>query len=153
MNEFVIPASVLAALAEGSVRQANVMLGFEYFINGKVVHGNHLGRTIGFPTANLHLDKGSPLLLGHGVYLVHIGQKEMFYRGIANIGLRPTIDGKKVTVEVNIFDFAGDLYGHHLTVWFLDRIREEKKFATLDDLASQIRRDKKTALALFSRRS
>jgi len=139
------------ALARGNVRKANVILGFEYSIEGKVVHGNHIGRTLGFPTANLELEASQPMLPAHGVYRVRVGVNGHLFQGITNIGLRPTIDGRLVTVEVNIFDFDGDIYGHQLVIWFLDRIRKEKKFNSLDELAAQIKQDKKKALSLFSR--
>jgi riboflavin kinase/FMN adenylyltransferase len=151
MNEVKMPAGAISALARGSVLEASHLLGFEYFIKGEVIHGNHLGRTLGFPTANLDLDKEALVLPAHGVYPVRIEHAGRFFKGISNIGLRPTINGKKITVEVNIFDFDEDLYGETLTVWFFDRIREEKKFENLEELTSQIRLDKEMAISLLSR--
>jgi riboflavin kinase/FMN adenylyltransferase len=134
MNTQPISALATEELATGNIRNARTI---------------HLGRTLGFPTANLELDNQTPLLIGHGVYLVRVGCIDKIMNGIANIGLRPTIGGKNLTVEVNIFDFEEDIYGQNITVWFLERIREERKFATLDDLVAQIRKDKLTALELL----
>ncbi len=150
MNIRPISDPALEALAAGNIRKARTILGYDYALRGTVVHGNHLGRTLGFPTANLELDNQTPFLIGHGVYLVRVGYLNRKMNGFANIGIRPTIGGKNLTFEVNIFDFEEDIYGKILTVWFLDRIREERKFATLDDLVAQIRTDKLTALKLLS---
>jgi riboflavin kinase/FMN adenylyltransferase len=121
-----------------------------YWIRAKVVEGNHLGRTLGFPTANLELLKNNPFLLAHGVYAVKVESEQIVYKGMANAGIRPTIDGKKLTVEVNLFDFSGDLYGKSLVVYFFHRIRDEKKFDNLDQLVAQIHLDKQEALRLLS---
>jgi riboflavin kinase/FMN adenylyltransferase len=149
MNTQPISAPALEALTSGNIRNARSILGYDYSIRGIVVHGNHLGRTLGFPTANIELDDQTTLLIGQGVYLVRVGCLDKIMNGIANIGLRPTIGGKSLTVEVNIFDFEEDIYGQNIAVWFLERIREERKFATLDDLVAQIRKDKFTALELL----
>jgi riboflavin kinase/FMN adenylyltransferase len=119
-------------------------------IRGRVIHGNHLGRTLGFPTANLELSGETPFLLPPGVYAVKVEHAEGVYQGMANAGLRPTIDGKALTVEVHLFDFEGDLYGKSLTVQFLEKIRDEHKFDSLGQLADQLQKDKQTALALLS---
>jgi riboflavin kinase/FMN adenylyltransferase len=142
--------AVLAALSMGAVSEANQMLGFVYWIHALVVHGNHLGRTLGYPTANLELLKNKPFLLANGVYAVKVEVDHTVYNGMANAGIRPTIAGKTLTVEVNLFDFSNDLYGKTLFVYFIDRIRDEKKFDSLDQLVHQIHLDKQAALRLLS---
>ncbi len=141
---------VLDALARGEIRKANELMGSVYWIHGLVVHGNHLGRTLGYPTANLELLKNKPFLLANGVYAVKVEVGLQVYNGMANAGIRPTISGKTLTVEVNLFDFSGDLYGRTLVAWFYDRIRDEKKFESLDKLVLQIHHDKTEALRLLS---
>jgi riboflavin kinase / FMN adenylyltransferase len=125
-------------------------MGSVYCIRALVVHGNHLGRTLGFPTANLAFPKDNPFLLANGVYAVKVEVDQLIYSGMANAGIRPTIDGKALTVEVNLFDFSGDLYGQTLVVCFFNRIRDEKKFDNLEQLVEQIHFDKKEALKLLS---
>ena len=141
---------VLDALSKGNIRKANKLMGSVYWIHALVVHGNHLGRTLGFPTANLELLKNQHFLLANGVYAVKVEINQLVYNGMANAGVRPTIAGETLTVEVNIFDFSEDLYGKTLVVYFIDRIRDENKFENLDQLAQQIRQDKKAALILLS---
>lgn len=128
-------------LAEGDFALAEELLGRPYSICGKVIHGNALARQLGFPTANIHLHrKKAPL---QGVYFVEVKNIDdgECYQGIANIGLRPTIDGKSTTLEVNIFDFNQDIYGQHLHVVFREKIRDEKKFVSLEALKQQIAQD------------
>src|SRR5665647_1388838 len=111
-------------------------------IEALVVHGNHLGRTLGYPTANLEFPENRPFLLENGVYAVTVDVNQLVYKGMANAGFRPTIAGKTLTVEVHLFDFSGDLYGKTLVVHFFTRIRDEKKFDNLNQLVQQIERDK-----------
>jgi len=141
---------VMSALSRGDIRQANELMGSVYWIHGLVVHGNHLGRTLGYPTANLELLKNKPFLLANGVYAVKVEVNQLVYSGMANAGVRPTIAGTTLTIEVNLFDFSGDLYGKTLVVYFFDRIRDEKKFDNLDQLVQQIHQDKKAAMRLLS---
>ena len=141
---------VVDALAKGDVRKANELMGSVYCIRGLVVHGNHLGRTLGYPTANLEFHENQPFLLANGVYAVTTEVNRNVYSGMANAGIRPTISGKKMTVEVNLFGFSGDLYGETLAIYFHERIRDEKKFDSLDHLVQQIHQDKNEALRLLS---
>jgi riboflavin kinase/FMN adenylyltransferase len=141
---------VLDALAKGDLGRARELSGSVFVISATVVHGNHLGRTLGFPTANLDLSDNHPFLLAHGVYAVTAVVNSVVYKGMANAGIRPTISGKALSVEVNLFDFSGDLYGTTLVVSFLERIRDEVKFETLDLLVQQIHHDKQTALKLLA---
>ena len=141
---------VKRALSIGDIRGANKLMHSVYGIQALVIHGNHLGRKLGFPTANLELQKHKPFLLANGVYAVKIEVNQTVYLGMANAGVRPTIAGTTLTVEVNLFDFSGDLYGKTLVVYFFDRIRDEKKFDSLEQLVQQIHLDKKEALRLLS---
>ena len=140
---------VIEALAQGEIRKANELIGSVYWIHALVVHGNHLGRTLGYPTANLELLRSKPFLLANGVYAVKAEFNHTVYKGMANAGMRPTIDGKTLTIEIHLFDFSGNLYGKTLAVYFIDRIRDEKKFNSLDELVTQIHLDKQQALKLL----
>lgn len=151
MNHNTIPDEVMTALAAGDVPAARNLLGHPFQIRGMVVHGNHIGRTLGFPTANIAPDVHSQILLQHGVYLVETVADDHTYYGLANVGIRPTINGTTPTVEVHLLGYSGDLYGQSLTTSFLQRIREERKFSNLQELADQISRDKKQALSLIPR--
>jgi riboflavin kinase / FMN adenylyltransferase len=141
---------VIDALSVGNIRKANELMQSAYRIRAKVVHGNHLGRSLGYPTANLQLQENKPFLLANGVYTVKTEFNRLIYNGMANVGIRPTIAGKTLTIEVHLFDFSGNLYGKTLIVSFFDRIRDEMKFGTLDLLIQQLNQDKKEAFRLLS---
>lgn len=138
------------ALAEGNVRKANMILGDYYSLKGIVVMGRQLGRTLGFPTANIKIDENLPLFLKNGVYAVKIKYQNTLYNGMVNIGIRPTFEQHDLTIEVNLFDFSGDLYGKELVLFFVDRIRDEIKFPTLDALKRQIMTDKQRIQELLT---
>jgi riboflavin kinase/FMN adenylyltransferase len=142
MRNSKIPFKVRKALAEGNIRQANAFLRDIYSLCGFVIKGQQLGRVLGYPTANLKLHQQSPLFLANGIYAVKVTLDKITYNGMANIGIRPTLDQHELTVEVNIFEFDREIYGQELVVHFIDRIRDEKKFHTLDELQEQIARDK-----------
>ena len=114
------------------------MLGYEYTLTGAVVAGNRLGRTIGFPTANMQLYEPLKLVPGNGVYAVDVEVLGNAYKGMCNIGMRPTVGGVGRTTETHILDFDQDIYGLPLTLRFRRRIRSEQKFASLDALRSQL---------------
>ncbi|WP_279084468.1 bifunctional riboflavin kinase/FAD synthetase [Gilliamella apis] len=137
--------AVREALFNSDFELARCLLGRDYVIQGRVVHGNALARQLGFPTANIHLNRKKPAL--QGVYFVKVKNccSNQYYHGIANIGIRPTIEGKKAILEVNIFDFSGDIYGQYLDVIFVCKLRDEKKFDSLADLKQQISQDVCTA--------
>lgn len=123
-------------LAAGDFTAAAQLLGRPYTITGRVMHGAKRGRQLGFPTANISLKrKVVPL---HGVYVVRVNNE---YNGIANIGTRPTVDGTRTVLEVHLFDFEGNLYGQMVQVEFLQKIRDEQRFASLDELKGQIAKD------------
>ncbi len=140
---------VIKALSRGDLAEAKDLSGTVYSIKAMVVHGNQLGRSLGFPTANLEILDDEPFLLADGVYAVTVKFNNTSYKGMTNVGFRPTIDGKTRMIEVNLFDFSGDLYGKTLVVQFLARIRDEKKFNSLDELVAQIHLDKQQALRLL----
>lgn len=148
-----IPKKARKALAEGKILEATTILGDYYSFTGTVVEGRHLGRILGFPTANLEDDKIHPLILPNGVYAVRIKYQMTMYNGMVNIGIRPTFDQHEVTIEVNLFDFSGDLYGHELTLIFIERIRDEMKFPDLDALKRQITSDKQRIVELLTGRN
>ena len=134
------------ALTEGTVRLANRMLGFEYSITGKVISGNKIGRTIGFPTANIEIEDKYKLIAAGGVYACKVECGGKIYMGMGNIGTRPTIGKHDFTTEVHLFDFNEDIYGKEITIYFIDRVRDEVKLSSLDELKIQLLRDKQTVL-------
>lgn len=138
---------IRTALLEGNITLANQYLGYQYFFSGKVVKGKQLGRTIGFPTANIQIDEEYKLIPKNGVYIVKSIISDKTYFGMMNIGTRPTVDGKNLTIEVYFFDFEKDIYDTSITVSILDRIRDEKKFDSFDDLKKQIEKDKETSIS------
>ncbi len=162
------------ALSEGDVEAASAMLGYGYFLNGVVVSGNRIGRTLGFPTANMQLYEPLKLIPANGVYLVKVefpesgddavSSEELMdseqrpqrhpagaLYGMCNIGSRPTVNpGSDITVETNIFDFNEDIYGLPLRITFLKRLRSEVRFSSKETLRDQLVRDRAACLSLLS---
>jgi riboflavin kinase/FMN adenylyltransferase len=130
---------------------ANDYLGYDYFLTGSIVKGKQLGRTIGFPTANLKIEENYKLIPQNGVYIVKsiIDKQTVF--GMMNIGFNPTVDGQKQSIEIHYFDFNTDLYNQKISVSILQRIRSEQKFESVDLLKEQLEKDKKTALAYLNK--
>ncbi len=142
LNQITISSTKIRnALYEGNISLANNLLGYTFSFSGKVVEGNKLGRTIGFPTANIQLDSEEKIIPINGVYAVQVIVNQSFYNGMMNIGFRPTVDGKKRTIEVNIFDFDQDIYGESIVVKLLHYIRSEVKFNGIDALKEQLNKD------------
>lgn len=134
-------------IAEGDIVEANRMLGRSYSISGTVAHGNERGRLLGYPTANLELEDSRLAVPLGGVYVVRVLLGGKVYGGMANIGKNPTFgDVEKPRLETHIFDFAGDIYGRQLTVQFVQRVRGEVKFTSLDALKAQLAQDKAACL-------
>ncbi|MBO6027043.1 MAG: bifunctional riboflavin kinase/FAD synthetase [Bacteroidales bacterium] len=136
----------------GNVKAANQLLGYPYAVKGIVVRGNEIGRTLGFPTANLDIPDEFMMINNPGVYACQTVIDGKIYNAMANTGSRPTIGDRAeddFIIEVNIFDFDGDLYGRTLKVWFLERIRDEVKFNGLKALKSQLQQDKEKATAIL----
>ena len=139
-------------IAEGDMGQAARCLGRRYTIAGQVVHGEQIGRTLGFPTANIAIGNPELLIPANGVYAVTIERQghPTPYGGMMNIGMRPTFDGHRRTLEVNIFGFRGDLYGERLTIGFIARLREEQHFDSPEALARQMAEDAERAKAIIN---
>ncbi len=133
---------IRAALEEGDIAHAREMLGYGYALKGVVVAGNRLGRTIGFPTANMKLYEPLKLVPGRGVYVVEAEVLGKKYRGMTNIGLRPTVGGSFTTIETHILDFDEDIYGLPLRITFLRRLRDEVHFPSLEALKRQLEKDR-----------
>ena len=134
-------------LTEGDFAGAEKFLGRPFSISGKVAHGEKLGRTIGFPTANISIHrKLSPVL---GVYSVLVKLNSKTYSGVCNVGKRPTLGGSKTLLEVFIFDFNKEIYGEHVTVIFKQKCREEKKFESFEELKKQIEKDVEKSRLFF----
>ncbi len=146
------------ALLDGNLEEASRFLGYDYFFEGLVTEGNKLGRTIGYPTANLQPQTEDKLIPGNGVYAVTVDiindlnnfLQHKPYKGMMNIGVRPTVDGTKRVIEVNIFDFDADIYGATLRVHLKKYLRGEQKFNGLDALKEQLAKDKIGALKFMS---
>lgn len=137
------------AILDGDITLANDYLGYSYFFSGEVVKGKQLGRTIGFPTANIHIKEDYKLVPKNGVYIVKSSFNNQPLQGMMNIGTRPTVNGDSQTIEVNFFDFNKDLYNQTMKIEILDFIRDEKKFESLDALKTQIQKDKVQAQEYF----
>lgn len=141
---------VRKALYAGNIALANRCLGYSYYIDGGVVAGNKIGRTLGFPTANLQVDNAEKLIPINGVYAVSVEVDGVDYNGMLNIGNRPTMNnGAHRTIEVNIFDFSADIYGKAIRVTFIERIRSEVKFEGLEKLIAQLHQDKADSQEIF----
>jgi len=143
-------SKIRTALTAGNIRTANRFLGRYYSLTGTIVKGRQLGRTIGFPTANMQVDDPGKLVPANGVYAVDVLYKDQRYGGMLNIGFRPTVDaatvaGSNLTIETYIFDFDRDIYGEHLTLRFREFLRPEQKFEGLPALVSQLKQDEESA--------
>ena len=136
-------SAIRMALAEGQIEEATAMLGGPWFINGEVIHGEKRGRDLGYPTANIRLDKNCGLK--HGIYAVRVGLGDQRFDGVASFGRRPTFDNGAPLLEVFLFDFKGDFYGSRLDVAFIAFLREELKFDGLDALIRQMDEDSRAA--------
>ncbi|MBX9783746.1 MAG: bifunctional riboflavin kinase/FAD synthetase [Chitinophagaceae bacterium] len=152
INDAIISSTkIREALLKGDVQFARSYLGYDYFFKGEVIEGNKLGRTIGYPTANLQMDNPDKLVPGNGVYVVTCqleGESRML-KGMMNIGTRPTVDGLNRMIEVNIFDFDEEIYGRHLKVWLKYHLRSEIKFSGIDALKEQLHKDKVKSVELL----
>ena len=147
INEISVSSTKIRnALLEGNMALANEYLGYEYVLTGIIIKGKQLGRTIGFPTANLKIEENYKLIPQNGVYIVKsiINQETVF--GMMNIGFNPTVDGQKQSIEIHYFDFNADLYNQKISVSILHRIRSEQKFESVELLKEQLEKDKKTTL-------
>ena len=134
---------VRKAIRSGDFKLVNKFLGRPFNLSGKIIKGDELGRKIGYPTANLKIFEKYKLKPQNGVYLTRTKLKKQTYFGMMNIGIRPTISAKNNQIETHLFDFNGNLYGHEMTLEILEKIREEKKFKSIEKLKIQLDVDKK----------
>ena len=144
---------IRAMIAEGDLIGANELLGREFTYTGVVVNGDRRGRKLGFPTANLEIDDNRAMLT-NGAYIVRVKVGNKFFAGIANIGDNPTFKVAKRRLEVHIDNFSGDIYGEEIAVSFIDKLREEKVFANIEELKTQLKKDlatlRKSSVVLLS---
>jgi riboflavin kinase/FMN adenylyltransferase len=153
-SEIISSTLIRNYISEQQIKKANDLLGYAYFFEGFVVRGNQLGRTIGYPTANLHINDEEKLIPSNGVYAVKAKgacTNHEILDGMMNIGIRPTVDGQKKVIEVNIFNFDQDIYEQFITVMVYEFIRGEVKFDGLDALKNQLHQDKITATAILAK--
>lgn len=143
-GENISSTKIRHALVDGKIDLANRYLGYSYSISGSIVKGKMLGRTIGFPTANIYISEDYKVIPKDGVYAVKVVIEDVLYSGMLNIGYRPTVntDKKSKTIEVHILDFDKDIYDKRITVKFLHRLRDEMQFTGLDNLKKQLSEDK-----------
>lgn len=144
-NIGVSSTKIRTALDSGDVATATHLLGHPYHLSGRVVVGDKIGRQLGYPTANLDIDTHYKLIPMDGIYAVTARHGHALYKGMMYIGHRPTVNGTKRNLEVNLFDFSGDLYGESLTVYFHQLLRGDSKFTDLASLTQQLHRDKEDA--------
>lgn len=141
--------AIREALKVGDVSLAASYLDYNYSIFGKVITGNRLGKGMGFPTVNLKLTDDEKILPAIGVYAVLIKWNMTFYKAMCNIGTRPTIEGERLTIEAHIFDFDLDIYNENISIIFIERLRDEKRFDSINELVEQLIRDKEKAIKLL----
>jgi riboflavin kinase / FMN adenylyltransferase len=138
------------AIQEGRVNQAAEMLGRNYSLIGTVTHGNKLGRTLGYPTANLNPVDKDQIIPANGIYAIRALHGNIMYDGMMSIGFNPTVsDTKELKIEANLFEFDSDIYGDDLEIFFVDKLRDEQKFESLDALVQQLHNDKIHAVDLL----
>jgi riboflavin kinase/FMN adenylyltransferase len=154
LNEAIVSSTrIRTALLQHDITTANNFLGYHYFFEGTVVEGNKLGRTIGYPTANLHIESEEKLIPADGIYACEVEVKSQdtnIKKGMMYIGNRPVIEGKHRTIEVNIFDFNEDIYGQSLKVYMYDYVRGDVPLNGLDELKQQLAKDKVACLEILS---
>ncbi|MCE6990105.1 bifunctional riboflavin kinase/FAD synthetase [Dyadobacter sp. CY323] len=149
-NMAISSSRIRKSLVTGHIQEANELLGRSYTLSGTVVKGKQLGRTIGFPTANLHLHESYKLVPMNGVYIIYATHQENRYKGMLNIGVRPTVDGTTRTIEAHLFDFDQEIYGEDLKLELVSYLRPEQRFDGLDMLVKQINLDKANTLSYFA---
>jgi len=153
-NDKISSTKVRNLLAEGEIKRANLYLGYNYFISGKVVHGQKLGRELGYPTANILVENKYKLIPKEGVYAVEIMVAERKYKGMLNIGTKPTVaTSENITIETFIFDFSEDIYNKEIKLFFIEYIREENTFNNLNKLKQQLKKDEAVVNAIFKRKA
>lgn len=149
--EKVSSTKIREALENGEIQKANKYLGYNFTLHGTVIDGQRLGRKLGFPTANIEASDKYKIIPGYGVYAVLVKIEKSIFKGMLNIGMRPTFNknADNRSIEVNIFDFSENIYGKEITLIFFDKIRNEQKFDGIDALVEQLKKDKTTALKIL----
>ena len=137
---------IRTALQKGQIEKANAFLGQPYMLTGTIVKGKGIGKTLGYPTANIQIEEAYKLIPKNGVYIVKTNFKGITYFGMMNIGTNPTVGGKSQTIETYFFNMDTDLYGSKMTIQMLKRIRDEKKFASVDQLIEAMQNDEKISI-------
>ena len=150
-GENISSTKIRAALQEGDIKTANHFFGHPFTLHGTVVEGKQLGRKMGFPTANIEASDKHKIIPGYGVYAVKVEIDGKSFKGMLNIGTRPTFNknADNRSIEVNIFDFSENIYGKKITIWFVDKIRDEQKFPRIESLVEQLKTDRQTALKIL----
>jgi len=138
------------ALMDGEIHKANAYLGYNFMLTGKVTKGKSLGKELGFPTANIEIEEDYKIIPKQGSYIVNSNIKDTLVYGMMNIGVNPTVNGSKQTIEVHFFDFDDDIYEDTIKIDLLHRIRDEEKFESLEALKLQLAKDKETAIEYIS---
>jgi riboflavin kinase / FMN adenylyltransferase len=150
-NNVVSSSLIKQQLQIGNVEHVTTLLHYPYHLSGEVIKGDQLGRTIGFPTANLKVNYVDKLIPAHGVYFTRIHLQGMIYYGMTNVGVRPTVtNSQELRIETHLLNFDADIYGENLIVEFLNRLRDEKKFESFPDLISQLKQDRTDSLKLLA---
>ena len=139
-------------LIEGNIKKASKMLGYNYFLKGKVIKGDGIGSKINYPTANINIENSKKLIPGDGVYAIIIEIKKIKYLGMLNVGYRPTENGKDKRFEVHIFDFNSNIYNKKIKIEFIEKIRNEKKFKNLAELKNQLKKDKIQTIKIINKK-
>lgn len=151
LKEIIVSSTrIRNALSNGEVEIANDFLGYHYFVDGTVVHGQNLGKKLGYPTANIHVEDEHKLIPKYGIYIIGVSKvgsetDEKNYPGVMSIGIRPTLDDNQETIEAHLFDFDENLYGKRLRIHFRKYIRPEIRFENLDQLKDKMREDESIA--------
>jgi riboflavin kinase / FMN adenylyltransferase len=148
-EEKVSSSIIRTLLFKGEVKKAGQLLCMPYEISGSVIRGNQIGRRLGYPTANLYIEDPHKLIPSMGVYAALVKLRNQTYKAMANIGIRPTINAHQLTIEANIFDFDEDIYYEKITIKLIDRIRDERKYNSLDVLKEQLWRDKQDTISIL----
>jgi riboflavin kinase/FMN adenylyltransferase len=151
-SNVVSSTKIRQALEAGDIVKANHFLGYRYLLSGKVIEGKQLGRKLGFPTANIVTLEDHKLVPGDGVYAVFVQSGGEIYKGMLNVGIRPTVNynADHKSIEVHIFDFDSDIYNTEITLYFVRKIRDEQKFAGIAELKEQLIKDREFAIGIFS---
>ncbi|MCT6869453.1 bifunctional riboflavin kinase/FAD synthetase [Apibacter sp.] len=149
-NSVISSTKIRNKISEGKIIRANEYLGYNFLMKGKVIKGDKIGATLGFPTANIEIDEHK-ICPKNGVYFVKVKIKENYFYGMMNIGKRPTVNGLNKQIEVHILDFNRDIYGEEIEIYFYDRSRDENKFSSLEELKNRLAIDKENTINYFKK--